>query len=96
MQKEVSAFLKKVWYKTKTVPFVPISGFHGDNLVEPLPNMPWYNGWEIEKTIAKKRQKFYGKTLLSALDAIAEPVRPNFKVSHKMYYIKKKVKNFIA
>ena len=33
--KEVSGFLKKVGYNPKAVCFVPISGFHGDNMIEP-------------------------------------------------------------
>lgn len=33
--KEVSAYVKKVGYNPKAVAFVPISGFHGDNMIEP-------------------------------------------------------------
>ena len=29
---EVSNFIKKIGYNPKTVPFVPISGFNGDNM----------------------------------------------------------------
>src|ERR1700760_1683307 len=32
--KEVSNFIKKVGYNPKTVAFVPISGWHGDNMLE--------------------------------------------------------------
>ena len=34
IKKEVSAYLKKVGYNPKTVNFLPISGWHGDNMVE--------------------------------------------------------------
>lgn len=33
--KEVTGFLKKIGYNPKTVPFVPISGWQGDNMLEP-------------------------------------------------------------
>jgi elongation factor 1-alpha len=37
IQKEVSSYLKKIGYNTKTINFVPISGWHGDNML-PLPD----------------------------------------------------------
>jgi len=63
IQKEVSGFLKKTGYKPDQVPFVPYSGWHGDNMLEKSPNMPWYKG----------------PTLLQALDAIIPPTRPSDK-----------------
>jgi elongation factor 1-alpha len=44
IKKELSGFLKKVGYDPKAIPFVPISGWSGDNLLEKSPNMPWYEG----------------------------------------------------
>merc|ERR1719487_1290588 len=35
IQKEVSGYLKKIGYNPAAVAFVPISGFHGDNMIEP-------------------------------------------------------------
>ena len=32
--KETSSFIKKVGYNPKSVAFVPISGWHGDNMLE--------------------------------------------------------------
>jgi elongation factor 1-alpha len=32
--KETSNFIKKVGYNPKSVPFVPISGWHGDNMID--------------------------------------------------------------
>ena len=43
--KETSNFIKKVGYNPKTVPFVPISGWNGDNMIEATTNAPWYKGW---------------------------------------------------
>ena len=39
IQKEVSGYVKKVGYNPKAVVFVPISGFHGDNMLEPSDNV---------------------------------------------------------
>ncbi|GBE60287.1 elongation factor 1-alpha [Babesia ovata] len=44
IQKEVQGYLKKVGYNIEKVPFVAISGFMGDNMVERSTNMPWYKG----------------------------------------------------
>ncbi|GAB1600379.1 elongation factor 1-alpha-like [Argonauta hians] len=70
--KEVSSYVKKIGYNPKAVAFVPVSGWHGDNMMEPSTNMPWFNGWSIEK----KDEKATGKTLLNALDSISPPTRP--------------------
>merc|ERR1712135_232 len=45
IKKEVSNYLKKVGYDPKKVPFVPISGWVGDNMVDATTNMTWYKGW---------------------------------------------------
>ncbi|KNG80876.1 elongation factor 1-alpha [Aspergillus nomiae NRRL 13137] len=73
--KETSNFIKKVGYNPKAVPFVPISGFNGDNMIEVSTNCPWYKGWNKET----KAGKSTGKTLLEAIDAIEPPVRPTDK-----------------
>jgi len=57
---EVSSFLKKIGYDPTKIPFVPISGWLGDNMLERSDNMKWYKG----------------PTLLEALDAVIEPKRP--------------------
>merc|ERR1711990_235866 len=57
---EVQNYLKKVGYKPAVIPFVPISGWEGDNMLEAGGNMPWYKG----------------PTLLEALDNIKPPKRP--------------------
>jgi len=60
IKNEVSNFVKKIGYNPEKVPFVPISGWNGDNMLEKSANMPWWKG----------------PTLLEALDAITEPKRP--------------------
>merc|ERR1712078_933948 len=57
--KEVSSYVKKIGYNPKSIAFVPISGWHGDNMIEATSNMPWYKGWECES----KERKASGKTL---------------------------------
>merc|ERR1712100_680455 len=61
--KEVSSYLKKVGYNPDKIPFVPISGFEGDNMIERSTNLDWYKG----------------PTLLEALDQCSPPVRPSDK-----------------
>ena len=75
VQTEVSAFIKKVGYNPKAVVFVPVSGWHGDNMLEASPNMPWFKGWAIDR----KEGKAAGMTLLEALDTILPPSRPTDK-----------------
>jgi elongation factor 1-alpha len=61
--KEVSSYLKKVGYNPEKIPFVPISGFEGDYMIERSTNLDWYKG----------------PTLLEPLDQINEPKRPSDK-----------------
>merc|ERR1719373_338259 len=75
IQKEVSGFIKKVGYNPVAVPFVPISGWHGDNMLTTSSNMSWYKGWNVER----KEGKASGTTLLEALDSIIPPTRPTDK-----------------
>jgi len=63
IKKEVCEFLKKVGYKPDTIPFIPISGWNGDNMMDRSPNTPWYKG----------------PTLIEALDKIEPPKRPTEK-----------------
>lgn len=73
--KETTNFIKKVGYNPKSIAFVPISGFNGDNMIEASTNCPWYKGWEKETKEGKKS----GKTLLEAIDGIDPPSRPTDK-----------------
>merc|ERR1719481_50536 len=72
---EVSGFIKKVGYIPVAVPFVPISGWHGDNMLQTSTNMSWYKGWNVER----KEGKASGTALLEALDSIIPPTRPTDK-----------------
>jgi len=70
---EVSQYVKKIGWNPVAIPFVPISGWAGDNMVEATTNMPWFKGWNKE---TKEGGKATGYTLLEALDAINPPTRP--------------------
>jgi elongation factor 1-alpha len=72
---EVSGYVKKIGWNPKAIPFVPISGWAGDNMVEATSNMPWFKGWQAER----KEGNAKGFTLLEALDAILPPSRPTEK-----------------
>eukprot|EP00475_Leptophrys_vorax_P044801 TRINITY_DN9103_c0_g1_i10.p1 TRINITY_DN9103_c0_g1~~TRINITY_DN9103_c0_g1_i10.p1 ORF type:complete len:450 (+),score=129.69 TRINITY_DN9103_c0_g1_i10:58-1407(+) len=61
IKEEVSKFLKKVGYKAEKIPFIPISGWNGDNMLEKSDNMGWYKG----------------PTMIEALDDIKPPKRPS-------------------
>jgi elongation factor 1-alpha len=69
---EVSKFIKKAGYNPATVAMVPISGWHGDNMLEVSDKMPWWKGFNVERKAGNKT----GKTLLDAIDAIEPPTRP--------------------
>jgi len=75
IQKEVAGFIKKVGYNPVAVPFVPISGWHGDNMINASDKMSWYKGWKVER----KEGNASGMTLLEALDAVIPPTRPTDK-----------------
>ncbi|XP_064445841.1 elongation factor 1-alpha, somatic form-like [Mirounga angustirostris] len=72
ISKEVKAYIKKIGYNSEAVAFVPISGWHGDNMIEPSTKMSWFKGWKI----TRKEGNMVGMTLLEALDSIMSPARP--------------------
>ncbi|KAM7045616.1 LOW QUALITY PROTEIN: elongation factor 1-alpha 1-like [Molossus nigricans] len=73
--KEVSTYIKKIGYNPDTVAFVPISGWNGDNMLEPSANMPWLKVWKV----TRKDANASGTTLLKALDGILPPTHPTDK-----------------
>merc|ERR1711937_23470 len=65
IKKEATSFLKKGGYKVDQIPFVPFSGWTGENMKEKCnkegkDQMPWYKG----------------PTLVAALDTMQAPERP--------------------
>ena len=77
IKKEVTTYIKKIGYNPDQVPFVPISGWHGDNMLEKSEKMSWFKGWSTKDTKTTKGGN--GFTLLEALDNISPPSRPTDK-----------------
>ncbi|KAG9348139.1 hypothetical protein JZ751_004169, partial [Albula glossodonta] len=69
--RNVTVFIKKIGYDPTAVPFIPVSGWTGENMLAPSPKMPWFKGWKIKR----KEGNANGKTLLEVLDSISPPVR---------------------
>ena len=44
IKKEVQSYIKKIGYNPDYVPFMPISGWHGDNMLEKSDKMKWWKG----------------------------------------------------
>jgi len=58
---EIEKLLSSIGFKN--VPIIPISGYKGDNILKPSPNLKW----------------FTGPTLIQALDALKVPEKPTNK-----------------
>jgi elongation factor 1-alpha len=67
---EFSKMLQLIGFKPKRVPFIPYSGFKGDNLVEKTDNAPWYKGW-VANVSPKKH--VMGHTLVECLNNFIQP-----------------------
>jgi len=77
---EVDKMLTKIGYKTKKIPFIPMSGFKGDNLNEKSSNLSWYKGFEVKI----KKEKVKGHTLVDALEKVVKPPKRNDKKAFRM------------
>ena len=67
---EMSKMITQAGFKIKQVPFIPFSGFMGENLIQPTDKMPWYKGFEVNLS---KTEKVSGVTLYDALEKVARP-----------------------
>ena len=75
---EMINMLSKLGWKKEyiigKVPILPISGWVGDNLLEPSAKMPWWKGVDIK---VSKTEKIHIHTLLDALENLCRvPKRP--------------------
>jgi elongation factor 1-alpha len=75
IKNEVYNMLRRVGWKKEqldsAVPFIPLSGFTGDNVTTAGANMDWYKG----KTVSPAKGKSHVTTLLEALEALDVPER---------------------
>ena len=90
---EVSDMLSKVGYKPENIAFVPISGYHGQNMIEKSDELEWYykmTKWETrdpqKKFISKDKKasedlpkNLQPHTLKEQLDEVRPPKRPSEK-----------------
>ncbi|GCB62385.1 elongation factor 1-alpha-like isoform X2 [Scyliorhinus torazame] len=69
--RNVTVYIRKIGYDVGRVPFIPISGWNGENMLTPSPRMPWFKGWKIKR----REGHVNGQTLLEVLDSILPPGR---------------------
>eukprot|EP01124_Arcella_intermedia_P027007 TRINITY_DN51_c0_g1_i7.p1 TRINITY_DN51_c0_g1~~TRINITY_DN51_c0_g1_i7.p1 ORF type:complete len:529 (-),score=103.80 TRINITY_DN51_c0_g1_i7:73-1590(-) len=78
---EMANVLTRVGWKKefvdKSVPFLPISGWKGDNLIKKSENMGWWKGVEIEVPGKGKKQ------ITTLLDALEQMVVPPERIGNK-------------
>jgi len=70
IKEEFVKMLQLIGFKPKKVPFIPYSGFNGDNLVEKSDKAPWYKGWTAN---LKPKVKITGFTIVDALNDFIQP-----------------------
>jgi elongation factor 1-alpha len=67
---EFVKMLQLIGFKPKKVPFIPYSGFNGDNLVEKSDKAAWYTGWTAN---INPKKSITGFTLYEALNNFIVP-----------------------
>jgi len=71
---EMKNMLQKIGYKKEfvleNIPYLPISGWMGDNLIKPSTNMTWWTGVDIKR---QDNTTCHVHTLLDALNDMAQP-----------------------
>merc|ERR1712226_1581227 len=69
---EFVKMLQMIGYKPKKVPFIPYSGFHGENLVTPVSKevCSWYKGWTANQV---PKKKITGYSIVDALNNFIIP-----------------------
>ena len=72
---EIGRMLTRIGIQQKAIPFIPISGWVGDNLTEKSTNMPWYNGWKYESS----GKELTGYTIIDAIESLPPPLKPVHK-----------------
>ena len=70
IKEEMTKMITAAGFKPKQVPFVPFSGFKGENLVDKTDLMPWYKGWSAN---LNKETVVEGFTLYDALEKLVKP-----------------------
>jgi len=72
---EMARMLAQVGWKkdfiSGSVPMIPISGWHGDNLLKHSDKMPWWNGVDVNVAEGPNKGSVHVTTLLDALEKMA-------------------------
>jgi len=90
IKKEVSHKVKKIGYVVDDIPFIPISGMNGDNLITPVCEetgkklvdqalskaMPWYTGCTVKRGTAKDPKDKKDMTITNLVDALDHVIEP--------------------
>merc|ERR1712194_975514 len=63
IKEEFQKMLQMIGFKVKKIPFIPYSGFNGDNLVDKTDKAPWYKGWSAN---INPKKKITGFTIVEA------------------------------
>merc|ERR1719479_795584 len=77
--------LTKIGYKTRQIPFIPMSGYLGVNLTDKgldlqKEKMGWWKGWSV----TKKKKKVEGVNLYDALNLLVKPPKRDTKKPFRM------------
>ena len=91
IKEEMTKMIQSAGFKPKQVPFIPYSGFQGENLIEPTDKMPWYKGWSANVT---KTEVVNGMTIYDALEILRDLLSVITKVLYVfrlMVFIKSRV-----
>ncbi|XP_073532901.1 elongation factor 1-alpha [Phyllobates terribilis] len=70
--RNVTMYLKKIGYNPNGIPFVPVSGWTGENISSPSQKMGWFRGWKVKRKDGFSK----GQSLLEVMDNLVPPVRP--------------------
>lgn len=70
IKEEMTKMITQAGFKPKQVPFIPYSGFQGENLVNKTEKASWYKGW---KANLNKETVVEGFTLYDALEKLVKP-----------------------
>tara|TARA_Y100000389_G_scaffold195238_1_gene226362 strand:+ start:6203 stop:7567 length:1365 start_codon:yes stop_codon:yes gene_type:complete len=74
IKKEMTLMLQQSGMKPKKIPFIPYSGYLGENLIEKTDKMPWYEGWSAN---LNPTTQIKGDTILDALEKFVKPPKRN-------------------
>ena len=75
IKKELEPVLTKYGFKHKKIPFIPISGMNGDNILKKSNKMKWFSGFYV----TRKGDTIKGQTLMDAMEDVVKPPKRHKK-----------------